>query len=347
MNKLKAMIVVGLLLAVGNGAWALTLKDLPEEHPDDLEYKFKFQDWSSGHVYLPTTRWLSANTIGDDLVLTGTKLDAVKAGTDLDAFVAFPVVKPMIAGETSWGLFRLQEIQGWDGVAYTKDLYDIDDDAGDVPPGDADDVLGMFGGLVDKHVTLTMQDDGGTPLDVSDDRYGFDLWADGDSAFVKLYEMPDASMVLGGPGDRIGATSYPTFTGANEMLDMVPLADEISGAPIAGMKFFSTATVDGSAGIVNDVLSPGQARMVLDIVGGTDASSNGGYFNDAVDRDGDPATEDIIFLTNVFGDTTGHGWTTNTDDPAFGGVFIPEPLTAVGVLFAVSGLAGYVRKRRA
>ena len=343
MKYAKTVLALGLLLAVCNTSMGLALKTLPEDHPDDLEMKFKFQNWDDGNTYVPTSTWLATHSEGDDLVLTGTKLDAVKAGTDPDAFVV--AAAAAVPGEDSWGLFRLQEIQGWDGSAYTRDLYDIDDDAGDVPPGDADDVLGIFGGIVDKHVTLTWIDDKGTATP-ADDIFEQEIWAAGDNAFVRLHENADGSMVLQNPGARSGAQTYPTFTDGTLLLDMALLPDELSGAPLAGMKFLSSVRLDFSGGVVNNVLSPGLARMVIDIVGGTGASSNGGPFQDNVDRDGDPATEDIIFLTNVFGDTTGLGWRGNTDDPAFGGNFIPEPLTMVAVMLSVTGLGGYIRKRR-
>lgn len=334
MRILKLCLVVGLIGAAAMPAAALTF-NVPYNGP----IKFKFSDWEVGTIYLPSNNNNAFTTVGQTVTLTTAEMNAAQANQNPAVGNWFSVAPPKAqTGEEGWGIWRLDGIYGdpANDQSYSLELY--------TRGQPSKDVWGMFYGINDMQVSVTLKNAGANPgLNTGDEIYTLSVWSEGmaggggNELKFDLYETTSGVDLFGPASSRSGMASFPGVTGGTPFLSGTAIVDVLSGAPVGGM-FTSTSDIDrASNSLVKSITPIGSARVIFDV----DPTVGDGAFYQSVDG------LDIIFTTNVYGYTgpLENGWMARTDDPAFAN-FVPEPLTVMGLGMGIGGLFGYIRKRR-
>lgn len=346
MKIANVLIATGLVLAIAGQAMAFSL----ENPMFQGQMKLKLSNWDAARSYVPVYDDERFWEQGDTIILSDTDVDAdvslsdVIARTDTSVATWFdtPSTDSLMDGESAWGIVHLDEI--------TDPLTGNELWRDDAP---YDDVWGIFYGIEDLHVTIRIQDDGGTPGDPTDDVIEETIWGGGD-VMLELYELPDP--VVGG-GNRFEPETGPgsrgpdanDYAGITDIGTLILKAEAVnppeSGEPsaIAGLsKFLSVALINNAGEVVPQQQGEGSARVNFDLLGGSATTIDGfGPFTTH------PDLPDIDFNADTFADLTGNGWTANSDDPAWTfAAPIPEPVTMFTGAMAIGALGGYIRRRR-
>lgn len=318
MRVMNAVLVVAVVLAIGGSAYAVTFN---QPYMGDL--KFKFSNYDSGRIYVGPdgvyTPDAGPSGNGGIITLTDLKDTPWTAGQTYGSVAAPGAVQ----GEDGWGLFELTTIMGKSDTGQYNIVLWEKGGVGDTRP----DIVGMFYGLVDQQVTLTTRTDGLVEQEI---------WAAGDDFRVDFYEVPNGTALLSGPEARTAINQFPLWTVGDPILTGNGLADQFVTPipPTSGLKYWSKTVMNPNTGsVVPRSSAEGSAKLFVEWYGGTDY----GQFS--------IPGADLEFTTHVYGNETIFDWTTNTDDPAFGGA-VPEPATMLAGLLTVGALGGYLRRRK-
>ena len=347
MRYMKIVLAMGLVLTVSATAMATT--QIPPYPLNDPSYsgwiELKYINFSSGRSY----------AVPDDVEIpdvpdSGTDwFHAVIGEANVDALVQTnPAILWDAAGEDSVGVFKLTSIRKDPlGTALYADA------------ADDRDVVGFLYGLKDQAVEFGITSEGNIVQKIQS--------SDG---FLKLYvQEPDVAEAVLFGGTRTAFDAFSTVGVADSLLlaDTV-LTDwdggqEVSAAVPGGHIAEFQQTDPSGAGI-------GDTDFYLDGIGGiwNDGDMSNWEFEIwdpnmwtarglPYSEDGDYEVEvDIVpnpLMTlgpTVGGDDpdadTFEPWLIKSDDPVRAYGVVPEPMTMLGVFMGISGLGGYIRKRR-
>ena len=337
MRQTKLVVALALVMAVSSTAWAIGI-------PTDGPFVITLNNWDMGTIY---TEYAPANV--HDLTKTLPAPGSWNTAADRlwDSTIDFN--EPDL--EDGWGVFVIDHIYygkftavGGIGIDETRDPY--------YALASSDKALvGMFYSI--KDTTLGLPGPGGEQLTTSNnmdvkiweqDKYdgGGDMFAEvGSAGRLALDEYAGMGNYAGGGPN---ATLWAELEGETGFIPADPNAEMAS--------VFQPDYLAGS----------GNAKMFLDCIGGmmyTDYVLPGlvtDYFGTqtAPGANGETChlfmnmTTDVNNPINVVGGINGDGndWTAVSNDDVVG-YAIPEPMTLVAVGLAVTGLGGYIRKRRA
>ena len=348
MRNLKVIVTVGLVLSIGAAALADTVAPIPPYPLNDPGYRgwveLKYIDFSSGRSYLPPDTSLIPAPPSSGT----TWFDSVIGEANVDALVSTnPAILWDAANEDSMGVFKLTSIRK-DPLGTA--LYgDTSDDR---------DVVGLLYGLRDQAVEFGITSEGNIVQKIQS-AYGE----------MKLYVQPEQTeeVIFAGTRtafdafDTVGITDSVLMTdavitawdGGQEVSVAVPgghVAEfqqtDASGAGFGDTDFF----LDGIGGYLHDGNWSNWEFEILDpnmwTARGLPYSEDGDYMVEV-----DIVPNSLLTLgPTAGGDDPDAGtfepWLVKTDDPVRGYGYVPEPMTMLGVFMGISGLAGYVRKRR-
>ena len=348
MRYMKIVVVIGVVLAVS--ATAMAVSQIPPYPLNDSHYigwvELKYINFSSGRSY----------GVPDDVEVP----DAPDSGTDWFHTVvgeanvdALPQTDPAIlwdaAGEDSVGVFKLTSIRK-DPLGTA--LYgDTSDDR---------DIVGFLYGIKDQAVEFGITSEGNIVQKIQSSDGTMKLYvqepAVGEEVlFAGTRTALDAFSTVGIADSLLLAEMEITaWDGGQEVSAAVPgghisefQQTDASGAGIGDTDFY----MDGIAGILHD---GDLTNWEFELFDPNMWTARGLPFS----QDGDYAVEVDIIPNSLLtlGPTIGGNdpdagvfepWLIKSDDPvrAFGNM-IPEPITMLGVFMGISGLGGYIRKRR-
>lgn len=319
MRTLKLLVILAALAALTVPAGALTFRQA-YTGPVTL----KFASWDMGVVY----------------AVPGSLVDTIAGVNTYEGIAGNAALYPMANGhyydsngkrDDEVGYDASLREDGW-GILTVTEIYKTGTSASNPAnilwlPGDNGntELTAIFVGGVDNALVASTDTIGAEVIQTQ----GIELF---------LYENTVASLdpSLGANG-RTGFASYTGITGGTLCLDMLVTTGvgQISGSTgPAEFRAIFTPDVGGATGSGSFAsyvdLVPGTRDYdqfnTNGMLGGTDLSVNG------------TTTANTDFAQNG-------NWTVLNEDP-FRGNVIPEPITMLGVVLGIGGLAGYIRKRR-
>lgn len=349
MRYAKLILLAGLLLGLTTNAWAIM---------GSGAVVLKYQDQSMGKFYTDQIDLDGnpATTISVISATTGMFLDPTSPegapvydqlispwyNADNLGELAQPIANAFESGEDAWGIFKVTSIEMAD-LASIQNLS---------PTASGDQIWseltssyylrGMVSGRDDKHVKFDREFDGTNYVTGKQD-----IESVGDE--YTLWSLPKSlaptwnDVIMQGAAGRAGTLGYEGVTGI----------DLASGAIAGSIEELTFETIPGFVGVMNETefyLSGFDASTVVGsavAVGRITGGASGWAWDTGVipvQKAGFTETGDIVLNFNDKIDTTGV-WSVASDDPV-GAFVIPEPVTMLSALLAVSGLAGYVRRRR-
>ena len=306
MRALKVIAVVGLVLAISGAAQGLTFNQ-----PYNGPIKIKYQNWDVGTLY----------GVADGTYVGESNLDALMQFSPPNAF----------GSEDSWGALQVTSIIGLNGNVILWDATTADSE-----------ITGLFWGERDTFLDQTTAPGVDGILGTADDEitqniHGVDMklafWEDANKDLGDPRGL-DASGSLSGTARRTGIS---TFVGATEGT-LLWTANSVPGFQPGTDEFFTTFSPTGN-NIFGTFNSIGGLHADLGAIAGLGLGSANGLFagHDTVGVDW------RITFTGVADDMGVYD--VLSDDPIYATV-IPEPVTMLAVAMGISGLAGYIRKRR-
>jgi hypothetical protein len=306
MMKAWTRMALGILAfgALTGGAEAITLP------PGEVVFHFSGLD--SGAVYG-----------GSCVTVGGCDAAQIAPGTPIGGggtAGVLPTAGPgFVAGEDSWGIFRVSTItdanlnivwsSGQGGEFLTGIFYN------------SQDFQVIFDPVTGVQTTQSTGIAGGSIL--------IDVYVDDDPG------------IFGLPGIRTGADSYPTMTDGTLWLSLATVAGSDASVPTAHL-----------TGTFNTNTGTGGSHMFADVTGGAFAGSiEPGTQTTNIGTPADFSFEfDIVACTNQAPGLCppGAGWTAGFNDPAVTSI-VAQPLTVVLLGSALAGMGGvgYIRRRRA
>ena len=358
MRVLKICAVVALVLAFGSMAQADLTSQLAWDYgviadnmgdtwPDHIHIQFNIIDWSIGRTY--------GLDPGD--VVKGA--DNVNDLPDAQGNWPQPALpNPIDPDEDSWSIIKIREIlvdelTNPNSPAMWSDAVD-----------DNWEIVGIVYGGVD--VVVEVQADGTQVVGTVGEKFAFFIQPEGTldvvlgssgrvAAQANPFGIPVGDAMYNGVG--FDAAGNPLAAGTVELglLGIAPNDKMVAGTDVARRSEFIPDLTQPGAGV-------GESSEFLDIIAGTwqnmpfpALEGKDWYFGPGTvpagydDRHGDSETGDLhqenTFkpYKQLFQDDD---WSTSSKDPTVGAAPIPEPLTVVGALMALSTLGGYIRKRR-
>ena len=319
------MLVAGLVFVVSGTAGAVVFN---QSYSGPL--KFKFSNYDSMRIYFgPDGTYTDSS--GPQGYTLGTLNSQAWAPGAAYGSIAAPGAK---SGEDAWGLFELTTIAGRDPSTgqYNVILWEKGG-AADTRP----DIVGMFYGIDYQKVTLKTRADGLVEEEV---------WGGGNNMRCDFYEVPNGSAILADPTARTGTSTFPLWTVGTPVLQGAGLPGQFTTPPgDSDTQYWSKIIFNPADGsVVGRETAEGTAKLFLEWYGGTSY--------DQFHISG----PDLEFTSQVYGNQTVFNWTGNTDDPAIGGTgewdeddnynnVVPEPLTMLGMVFAIGGTCKYFRRR--
>ena len=356
MRYAKLILLAGLILAATSTAGALTTTTpgyIPMTHGWNGPIYSHLHDYSMGDVYLPgpatpMDTWL-------------TPAQAIASGaTPLPALGA-------VGGESGWGVFKLDAI--YEGKIMPS---------GDIMPQNianplfydgykGKELVGIYGGRGD--YALKFGADGSQSFLSIGDQYEmyvqdhglFDEGAAGstgrnaDGSYTTVGDDASSVVPLNGVSqagffpDVAGFGTCPetiaqifpggAFPGHSDLY--ISLYDNAGQVPAA-----HTPPIGGS-GVLGGLSDPSGWTWNLNYFQGNVCGTPPdppGYFTADLRLHVTTTTNNGYNDPNFFGNP--FNWTVQSSDPLTGSQFVPEPVTMLSALLAVSGLAGYVRRRR-
>lgn len=225
-----------------------------------------------------------------------------------------------VAPEDSWGIFKLTDIYNADqSVRYWSEATSTQE------------VTGIFWGERDTYLDQTRT---GGPSTITQEIHGVGL---------------NAAFFLGTPVNNFNFTGGPAATGSRAGGDPVyPTATD-------GTLIWTFTSVPGWN---SDF--PGDEFFTTfrpNLTGPTSTSANGGFFGAATAvpvlgtgiwnnlLNPDAIAPGVAARFDFTGNPGNHNWLVRSNDPVQVDV-IPEPVTMLGLFLGVSGLGGYIRRRR-
>ena len=345
MRYLKVMTAVGMLLAVSGIAGAV---GIPFTHP-----------WGTGadtaifaHLtdYDVVSQYTGKFVTGAN-VPVGVALNP-NGGLASDGLSYPALVKNAgngaLAGEDGWGIFQIDTI--FEGrvpnpiLAHNNITQDNAANPLFAAGFQGKELVGIFHGRTD--VGVTFFSDGSMKMESIGDNYEIYLQD------VGTFDDGDA-----GSAGRIAAGKYISagFDAVGNQIGELVLSGkstagflgspQVPGAQIVS-QFIPSGTLPGNADLYINLLATGN-------VGTDNAEYNNDYFIGISDPDARAdlrlhVTTTVNNPVNLSPEIVGaFDWTLTSSDPMTGNTIIPEPTTMLGVLLAVSGLARYMRGRKA
>lgn len=252
----------------------------------------------------------------------------------------FPVLNPKVAGETLWGVLRVDSIHASTAIG-PNNIVNI--------PGttiwtkgvtDGTELVGIFWGEHDTQITI--------------DALGNQV-EEGTNLSFALWEQPFGTYNNGllGTAARTGPFAYPT----------VGIPGGVGGATLvltgtAEIGFVGTLPTTTFTGSFNPNAGPGDtagsSTFFLSLgpnaagLGVLNSQFDSNFYN-VTGPTADVKVQATIFSNNPLntpGALGGFDWTVTDSDPVTMISQVPEPVTIMGLLFSVAAVGGYVRRRR-
>lgn len=342
MRNMKFITFVGLMLVVGVTAQA---GSIPFTHAWTGPVYAHVADYSSGTFYDGTFVTGAAAPVGVVLLPGG--------GLASDGNV-YPALTKIVGngsqpGEDTWGVFSIDAL--YEGRVPNPAQHNEIAIQNQPNPlfvsGTANkELAGIFHGRVDNGVTFN--GDGSSTT-----------FSTGDKLEVYLQPVGTFDNGTAGSSGRLAAGQYKTvgFTALNTPVVGSTLV--LQGVDQAG--FLGTAFLPGTEEIsqffpAGD--SPGHADLFISLTGAL-ATDNPIFDQNYFIGVSNPAARADLKLhvtttvNNAFNDPaavlgTAYDWTVTSSDPLTGDITtVPEPVTMMGLVLGIGGLAGYIRRRRA
>ncbi len=339
MRHLKLLTAVGVMLAVAASAGAT---GIPFKQPWQGPVVMHLTNYDDSVLYDWNGGYLADN-------VTPIQLGVAYAPAQVKQYPGI-ATRP---GESAWGVFRIDQILGAE-VTGPNSITPVSPNVELYTDGDAGvELVGIFYGRQDVSVTfLTPGPLGIQQITGTGDRY---------EVFAQPVGTYNGGGPIGGPGasNRVAGVpnEYPTVgyvgDGTNTLLPGAQrVLTGVSQAGVETHEILANFTPDGGGsgnGTFNLYVSLGP----VDPDGAGPLGSYVGTDNYIFDTDAFPnggATASVPGTTADFrlkGTTepTLKEWLVRSSDPLTGAM-VPEPLTMLGVLAGIGGVAGYIRKRR-
>ena len=253
------------------------------------------------------------------------------------------------ADETSWGVFRFQQVLR--GEVTGPNTITKVPAPGNVlwTEGDGNrELVGIFYDRRDISVTFTdvghKDGDGVVPDEslyyqiIKADNTKYKMWYQ----TWGHYDNGD-----GGPDTRVAIDNYPTVGDEPGNTDFVLLGEDTTEIFTVFDPAMYIVNLTG-----NSIVLPSTTSTYVMLTDGPWLTD--GYFVQAFPLGGATAPDAHLSLNSTLKptdkpndvDPTKTAWDIASSDPITGHVIVPEPVTMLGVLAGVSGLFGYIRKRR-
>lgn len=274
--------------------------------------------------------------LGTPYAAASVKVDATQGSIALD---------PSGTGETSWGIFQVDQIlsgsiSGPNSISTgALTLYD--------KGASSTDILGIFYGAVDQTVTFNSA----ISTTITASGFNYEIFTQPDT----IYD-PTSSPALGA-GARVDENEWSSLvgydgTGANKLLAGAERVLTAVGQPgMTAQEFLATFDLSQITGTFDTYLSVAPLTEAFDSTGasvGFSGSQNVNYDTDVFPTLGYvpvvPGTTADFRLKGT-SEPTFNPWLVRSSDPVTT-AFVPEPVTMLGLVLGVGGLAGYIRKRR-
>jgi hypothetical protein len=370
MRKAKLILLIGLILTVTGTAGALThipfRQDWPEVPGTQEPIYCHIVDHASGTVYLPAY----TPAAGGGAAPEGVWLDP-------DDLVSLPGLS-LRPGEDSWGIFEVDLIRKGTFNSF-GDIVPLGGDDILYAAGDqGTELVGIYRNRQD--IGVKFNPGGSFEIQFVGDEYDvylqdFDVFDDGNAGsggrnlgtgdYATIGDDASSVLVLDGysptgfyPDTGLGLpeginTFYPSGTNPGRVDAYIQLNDP--GVGTDNERFDTDYFIGSENGNTADFRLQATITTNNGFNAGASAYTDelGTVWPSWVDTLGarwDASTQlqtaypDRQDYIDEFED---YDWTSDSSDPLTSGVnFIPEPLTMAGVFLAVSGLGGYLRKRR-
>lgn len=337
MKTLKLLAVLGVLAALSVPAGAVGIP---------------FSQAWNGPLVWHITNWEDSTVYDYNGGLLADNVTPIVFGTAYSAGLVKPITTGIatVAGESAWGIFQVDQIltggiTGPNGISPGAiQLYS----KGTSPT----DVLGIFYGGADATVTFN---DSTNPFSTRITAAGFnyEIFTQPDTIFDSLVSPG----LNGGAAARVDINEWAGLlgydgTGTNTLLAGAERV--ITGDGQAGMtpqEFFAVFDFSQLTGTFESYISVAPSTEAFDSGGASVGFS--GTQNTYFDTNIFPTGGFVPFVAGTTADfrikgtsqPTNFPWLVGSSDPVTT-AFVPEPMTMLGLMLGVGGLAGYIRKRR-
>jgi len=361
MRVAKLLLVVGLVLAVSGtaGAVAIPFTQAWGAPAPGAPVNMHAVNWAMGSVY------------------TGFDLGGVPV--PLGVYIPAPTLAKTpptggMPGEDGWGIFQIDQIFKGNLVGVNNivridpanPLYDIATANGGV------EIFGIYQGRVDLFVRFNDENGSGV-LDAGDSQT-IEFAGDAVDVYAQLLGTADAettaflgaAAVIGDAGSsgRLATGDYVGIgfdsAGAALPAGVATLALTLAGETgYMGREAVAAIPVEGRATFFPSGLSgSGEVDIFYSVTGGTEVLTwNGGDFAGLTDvgiftptkvvgAPYDGADFKIHVTDQAVAPVGDYDWLVTSSDPITAAVIIPEPITMIGALMGLGGVAGYIRRRR-